>query len=63
MAYSCVSTLETEPKGVGLSHCYFAVKRYHGQGNSYERKLLTGPWLTVSEGSSPVIIMRAWWLE
>lgn len=61
MAYSCASTLETESKGVGLSHCYFAMKRYHGQGN--ERKHLTGPWLTVSEGSSTVIIVRTWWLE
>ena len=37
-------------KSTSLSHCSIAVKRYHGQGNSYKRKHLIGGLLTVLEG-------------
>jgi hypothetical protein len=33
---------------VYLSHCSTAMKRHHGQGNSYQRKLLIGCLLIVS---------------
>jgi len=33
-----------------LRHCSNAVRRHHSQSSSYERKHLSGGWLTVSEG-------------
>lgn len=60
----CIKTKETwmsenlssGVQSVLITHCSITVKKHHGQGNSYKRKLLTGGLLIVSEIWS--IIMR-----
>lgn len=42
---------------VCLSHCSITVKRYHEQGNAYERKHLVGGLLLVSVGWSIIIMV------